>query len=92
MNEKSLDCLQYAALDYTEERNVRFKELSAKYSEKAVIRKLENLTNLGYLEYGVGPIGAWLTDKGRAAIELPIPPRYKTFFDIIHDSLKRERG
>ena len=37
------------------------------YPEKVIIRKVEKLTRRGYLEYGVSPRYAWLTDKGRAA-------------------------
>lgn len=34
------------------------------YSEKRVLRKLEELDRRGYVDYGVSPRGSWLTEKG----------------------------
>lgn len=42
-----------------------YEVLAEKYgSEKLVYKKMEQLDNLGYLEYGVSLRTAWLTKKG----------------------------
>jgi repressor of nif and glnA expression len=71
MNEKAIDCLNYAAMELcSEERMDKYEQLCAKYSEKALRRKLEKLMDEGYVEYGVGPGGAWLTEKGEETLAI----------------------
>lgn len=54
--------------------NAAWKQMYAaacqEYSEKAVCRKFEELSDRGYMEYGVSARTGWLTDRGRAVLEL----------------------
>lgn len=73
MGAKSLDLLRLAAMprETNEEFQawkLRLSELETQYSAKAVDRKMEELTDRGYTEYGVSARTGWLTDKGRQAL------------------------
>lgn len=47
-----------------------YEVLGEKYgSEKLVLKKMEQLADRGYLEYGVSLRTAWLTEKGLAELE-----------------------
>ncbi len=70
LGEKAIDLLRLAGTDMsTPQRMEAWDRVCAEYSEKAVFRKLQELTTRGYTNYGTSPRGAWLTDKGRAALE-----------------------
>lgn len=43
-------------------------ELAEKYSEKAILRKFDQLSRKGYTEYGVSARTGWLTEKGKIAL------------------------
>jgi hypothetical protein len=70
LKQKAIDCLTLASMNpkNSPERGDFYFELCARYSEKAVIRKLEELTDRGYVDYGVSPRLAWLTEKGEEAL------------------------
>lgn len=57
------------SLDHNAPRHKRYRELCEKYSEKAVLTKLDNLADKGYVDYGVNPRGSWLESKGKAVLE-----------------------
>lgn len=68
---KALACLRLAA----EHNDLSFQEWEASYralceefSEKAVTRMYESLSDRGYIEYGVSARMGWPTDKGRAVL------------------------
>lgn len=81
LGQKSIDCLLLAEINSNPtvtkaDRDEKFKEwkafydeISAKYSEKAVCRKMEDLSEMGYIEYGVSARTGWLEEKGRIALE-----------------------
>lgn len=74
LGEKARACLRMAALDPLDDaRWALYREASARWSEKAVCRKFEELADRGYLEFGVSARTAWLTAKGRAALATPPP-------------------
>ena len=63
---KFLDLLQLASLDYSDPvRAETWDRVCAAYSRKAVLVKLQEMTDRGYVDYGICPGGAFLTDKGR---------------------------
>lgn len=69
LGQKATDILRVAGTDMsTPQRMEAWGRVCAEYSEKAVLRKLRELTTRGYTNYGTSPRGAWLTDKGRAAL------------------------
>ncbi len=69
LGNKAIDLLRMAGTDMsTPQRMEAWDRVCARYSEKAVFRKLEELTTRGYTNYGTWSKGAWLTDKGRAAL------------------------
>ena len=68
MNEKSIECLKMASLPKGSVWEKEYDRLCLKYSEKAVIRKMESLDRLGYIESGVSSRTGWLTEKGRTVL------------------------
>lgn len=50
-------------------RDALYDEACARWSEKAVCRKFEELADRGYIEYGVSARTGWLTEKGQAAMD-----------------------
>ncbi len=75
---KSIDILLVLDVDlsHMEERARLWRDVRRKYSERAVVRKIQELTRRGYTTYGGDPRGAWLTDKGKAALATSLsPPR-----------------
>lgn len=70
LGQKAIDCLHIAeARPGSDERKRRAAEASARWSEKAVERKMEELVGRGYMECGVNAWGGWLTVKGKAELE-----------------------
>jgi hypothetical protein len=45
-----------------------FRDANARFTEKAVAVKAEELVSRGYMECGVSARTGWLTEKGRAAL------------------------
>lgn len=45
-----------------------YHEASVRFSEKAIICKMEDLADKGYIEYGVSARTGWLTPKGEQAL------------------------
>ena len=68
LGQKAVDLLRVVAMNVSPPRTEAFDRVCGRYSEKAVVRKLEELTTRGYIEYGTSARLAWLTDKGRAAL------------------------
>ena len=71
LQQKAIDCLKLCYICHTrdgEQWRRAYEIICAKYSEKAVIAKMEELTSRGYMEYGVSVRTGWLTDKGREAL------------------------
>lgn len=66
---KALACLRMAALPIGDERAVLYAQATIEYSEKAVLRKFEQLVDDGLMECGVSPRTGWITEEGRAALE-----------------------
>lgn len=66
---KALDCLRIAATPCGAARDDLFARAGARWSDKAVWRKLEELYDRGYIECGTSVFSGWLTEKGRAALE-----------------------
>lgn len=71
MKQKAIDCLILAQKDaFAFQRwDEWYEEICGRWSEKAVNRKMEELSKRGYIEYGVSARTGWLTDKGKAALE-----------------------
>ncbi len=67
MGEKALTLLRIADLRGPA-RVAAFDEACRKWSEKAVLRKFEELASRGYIDYGTAPYLGWLTDRGRARL------------------------
>jgi hypothetical protein len=69
---KTIGCLRLAAMHDEPHTYVdweqRYQALCFVYSEKAVLKKMEDLANRDYIDYGVSARTGWLTDKGRAAL------------------------
>lgn len=67
LGQKAIDCLRIAEALPTSsaERKRRAEAAVARWSEKAVDCKLEELAGRGYIEYGTNVWGGWLTTKGR---------------------------
>lgn len=68
---KSLACLMIAHLRHSGHQKAAdalYHEACEKWSEKAIIRKFEELDAKGYIESGVSSRTGWLTDKGKAAL------------------------
>lgn len=79
IGEKTLDCLVFISLNSTiadddsptftfSAWQERYDLLCAKWDEKAVWKKLEQLSDRGYIDYGVSPRMGWLTDEGIAKL------------------------
>lgn len=71
LGQKSLDCLKLAELREIYDWKAwtkAYNSLCTKYSEKAVIKKMEQLANKGYINYGITARTGWLTDKGREVL------------------------
>lgn len=69
MGPKSIGCLTLCALPIlSEARKTLEARLNAKFSEKAIYRRLEILDRRGYIDYGVSARTGWLTDKGKVAL------------------------
>lgn len=70
LRDKALAIMRFVALPATSHERRRFYEAAcARWSEKAIDRKCEELADRGYLEYGVSARTGWLTDKGRQALQ-----------------------
>lgn len=50
-------------------RDQLYRRACRKYSEKAILRKMEELTRRGYVGVGVSVQAAWLTTKGVAILK-----------------------
>jgi hypothetical protein len=50
------------------ERSKEWERLCDTYSEKACWKKLIELTQKDYVNYGTSPRSAWIEEKGRAVI------------------------
>ena len=46
-----------------------YDEACAKYGERAVNCKFEELSRRGYIDYGVSPRTGWLTNRGRQVLD-----------------------
>ncbi len=69
LGDKAIDLLRWAGTPFSSlQRTEAWEQVCTKYSEKAVIRKLEELATRGYTTYGGNCRGSWLTDKGRDAL------------------------
>lgn len=70
MKPKAIACLELVELPHAPFalRREKFAALAALYSEKAVERKLYELVDRGYIEFGTMARGGWLTAKGKAAL------------------------
>lgn len=69
LQHKALCCLVLAEMhDTPSEWQDFYDSICCQFSEKAVLAKLEELTNRGYVEYGVSARQSWLTEKGEAAL------------------------
>ena len=69
LGEKALACLRIAEVHSTDPAwDDRYDLACRQYSEKAVIRKMEELCDRGYIECGVSVRTGWLTDKGAQAL------------------------
>ena len=66
---KAIDCLRIAATPLGPEREALHEAAAARWSAKAVWRKLEELYDRGYVECGTSELSCWLTEKGRTALE-----------------------
>jgi hypothetical protein len=67
--ERALVCMRIAALSSGDAERWRlYEKACARYSEKAINAKFEELISRGYMECGVSARTAWLTDKGLAAL------------------------
>lgn len=73
MGPKGIACLLIAELKiFNPEREKRYRTACEKYSEKAVLSKMQELVERDYLDYGVSVRTAWLTPKGRATLALSL--------------------
>lgn len=76
LREKAITCLRIAALRHggrpgdSDAGAELYRRAAALYSDKALDAKFEELTERGYLEYGVSARTGWLTPKGRDALAL----------------------
>lgn len=76
ISEKTQACLEMAEALHCDEKNghANWKSLYAaaclKFSEKAINRKFEELSDRDYIDYGVSVRTGWLTDRGRAVLSL----------------------
>lgn len=72
LGEKAQWCLQMAyamhVVGRTDFWQTLYDEACARWTEKAVNRKFEELSKRGYLDYGVSARMGWLTDKGYDAL------------------------
>ncbi len=69
LGNKANDLLRWAGMDMSSPlRGEAWERVCAKYSRKAVFRKLEELAHRKYTTYGGNVGGSWLTDKGREAL------------------------
>lgn len=69
LSAKALSVLRWAAEPGQSQTRVNLLIAgTTRFSEKAFFVKAEELTDRGYLEYGVSVRGAWLTDKGKRAL------------------------
>lgn len=69
MERKGLICLRIAALPGgSADRTRLYADACRLFSEKAVIRKMERLSDKDYIEYGVSARTGWLTEKGRLTL------------------------
>ena len=67
---KAKDCLRLASLKFdSNEWNDFYIQICTKYSEKAILVKLEELNGKGYMDYGTSARGSWLTEKGKEALQ-----------------------
>lgn len=71
LGDKAIDCLRFIADNprptYAEWAEA-YEALCARWSEKAVDRKLTQLSAEGYIDYGVSPRTGWLEAKGSEAL------------------------
>jgi hypothetical protein len=67
---KAKDCFRLVSLKFASGEWINFyTKICAKCSEKAVLIKLEELINKGYMDCGTSARGAWLTEKGKEAFQ-----------------------
>lgn len=64
---KMVDCLTLLGLHASLRREYE-DVIHARWGEKVVSRKLEELARRGYIEYGVSTRAGWLTEKGKTAL------------------------
>jgi hypothetical protein len=67
VKQKTIDCMKHIAVGF-EDMELRRKsliELDAKYKTKVTQKKLYELSDKGYIEFGGNPVGGWLTPKGK---------------------------
>lgn len=70
MGPKAITCLKIATHEFGSAERVRlFNEAASTYSQKAVLKKFEDLVEAGYVECGVSARSGWITDKGRQALK-----------------------
>lgn len=70
LGEKAVDLLRFAQMPVRGEERWRvYDALNLKHGAKPVQRKLEELADRGYIEYGVSARTGWLTGKGRAYLD-----------------------
>ena len=74
LGEKALDCLRMASIK-GDGRWTAYADLCRKYSENSVDRKMEELADRGYIEYGVSASTGWVTVKGVKSLEASLRKR-----------------
>lgn len=73
VQQKALDCLEVCGMAFGRPRADAMHALMQAYSSKAIERKLYELAERGYIEFGGSPFGGWLTEKGRATLRAHRP-------------------
>ena len=70
MKEKTVTCLQYAAMPYSEERREFYNDIVSKHSEKVIKRKLQELERRGYVAKSHPTTIYDITEHGRVFLEV----------------------
>lgn len=73
MKDKTILLLVMCSMKYTFEevcpRSALYEALCEEYHGKAILRKLEELCDRGYIECGTSLRSSWLTDKGKQRLK-----------------------
>lgn len=73
LSQKTLDVLAFVGANHNPREShtgwsERYAALCERYSEKAVARKLDQLADKDWIDYGVSARMGWLTDEGHAVL------------------------